>query len=272
VSLLLIASRGAETAALAGLFGGALYTLFVAPAPGDARAFALAASALALAGSAAWAGAALLALADRIDAETAAAFLSTGFGRLFVLRIGLTALLVAAAWRGGPISIAALAGLLLATQAGLGHAAAAPAAWRPARLALQAAHALAAGAWLGAIPPFIAALAGGEGARAAAARFPRIGYPAAALVFASGLAIAASMLPSLAALASAQYGRILTLKAGLALAMLALAAINRLRLSPALAHDDPAARRALTRVAASELALGAAIVLLAATLSQTAPP
>jgi copper transport protein len=68
------------------------------------------------------------------------------------------------------------------------------------------------------------------------------------------------------------YGAVLTAKLVLAAALLALAALNRLALTPALAAGRVGASRRLALSIAAEIALGVAILALAAGFRLTQPP
>jgi copper transport protein len=72
-------------------------------------------------------------------------------------------------------------------------------------------------------------------------RFSRIAMPVVAALALTGLLIAIIQLENLSALVETSYGIILSIKLGLVLSLLALAALNRLRLAPALARDQKAA-------------------------------
>jgi putative copper export protein len=54
--------------------------------------------------------------------------------------------------------------------------------------------------------------------------------------------------------------------------LIALAAYNKLRLTPALASGDPVARRTLRRTIAAEFGLATVVLVLTATLTATPPP
>lgn len=83
------------------------------------------------------------------------------------------------------------------------------------------------------------------------------------LLAAAGLLIAATLLPDLAAL-ERPYGLLLCVKALLFVLLMGLAALNRLRLAPALARGEPQAGQAL------RMTLGAEYLLIVAVLVATA--
>lgn len=168
--------------------------------------------------------------------------------------------------------IAAGAGVALATLAWSGHGAADGVVHRAADIV----HLLAAGAWLGAIVAFLML---GRRARAIASdtvvrvlhraldSFSIMGSALVGLIVATGLVNFYFLVGpgQVASLGTSLYGRLLLAKIAAFLAMLAIAAINRYRLTPGLANaialgDFRAAISALRRSLAFEA--GAALVIL----------
>jgi copper transport protein len=124
-------------------------------------------------------------------------------------------------------------------------------------------HALMAGFWLGSLAPLLMLIRADAALRLAALqRFSRLALPAVALLFASGVVVALGRVDP-ATLLESRYGQLLSIKAGAALLLLTLAALNRLRATPALVRGAPGAGAALSRNIRVELA--AAMVLLAVT-------
>lgn len=224
-----------------------------------------------------------------------AALLALGAHGLDLADAGPAALLTAAPWRlalDSPLCataiLAVLAGGIAAAGAGRrpllliawglaaasfavsGHAAsAAPRPWMAVAVAIHAAAMLF---WIGALPGLAAALKAGADA-GLLRRFSRLATPLVAALAASGAALAWVQLGGAAeALWQTGYGRVLTAKLVLAALLLALAAVNRLVLTPALAAGDPAARRRLGRSVRAEIALGLAILAAAALFRLTPPP
>ena len=156
----------------------------------------------------------------------------------------------------------ALAALGLALS---GHAAVGGAGMQ----ALLAAHALAAAYWLGALWPLLAALAErGAAALPAIRRFAALAIPAVALLLLGGAVQALGNLPGWGALFATAYGALLLAKlAGTAL-LLALAALNRLRLTPALPRRGGGA---LAHSIRAEGAIGLAVLAATAVLGVTPP-
>ena len=209
---------------------------------------------------------------------------STHFGHVLCVRsallvIAALALLVTRRTPAASWVACVAAGLALAAGAMIGHAAAHEGATGTGLVAAEAAHLLAAGAWLGSLPPLLvllgaAARSGRVGAAAVAARrFSPLGIVCVAVLAASGAAYAVVMIPHPDALLAAPYGKLVLSKAGLFLALLGLAALNRVWLTPALAGADATAdARRLCCTVAGEIALGLAVLSVAALLASTAPP
>lgn len=202
----------------------------------------------------------------------------TQFGRVWLLRMLACLALVplaAVAPRRNAIVGAALSAFALAALAAMGHGGdgRGPAGW--AHLAVDAAHLLAAGAWLGALPPLIFVLRAtdddlGKTARVTG-RFSTLGLWSVAVILGSGIANTCFMLSHAAALFESAYGELLLAKIALFAAIVALAAVNRQRLTPRLREGDPRAKRALGRNAVAECVLGFAIVAIVGQLGITIP-
>jgi copper transport protein len=124
-------------------------------------------------------------------------------------------------------------GLSLAAS---GHAATAPPQWltRPAMFL----HGVGVAYWVGALVP-LATLAWkpAGGLLAVLARFSRGAVVVVGVLVLTGLVLAIVQLESFGALVETKYGLILLIKLMLVLALLAFAALNRFRLTPALAAD-----------------------------------
>jgi putative copper resistance protein D len=194
-----------------------------------------------------------------------------------------SAVATAAAWLALVLSAAELAML-----AGAGHAVAGV-GW-PGYLQLfgDAAHLLAAGAWIGGLLPLallFAAARRAEGsscalaAREATLRLSTVGVLAVGTLLVTGLLNAVFLVGSVPALLGTDYGHLLTLKIALFLTMVAFAAINRQWLTPQLA-DAPSAStpgankntlRQLQRNSLIEAGLGAAVLTVLGALGTTPP-
>jgi len=216
----------------------------------------------------------------------------TQFGHVWIARAFLMALLcLALATAGGTAgerrrgTFVALGGIvsvaLLASLACAGHAAADTGAGRYAHGAADALHLVAAGAWLGALVPFTALLAGAARdaspealgrARSATHRFSILGVASVGTLAATGIVNTCYMIPDVGAFFHSRYGLELAAKLCLVALVVALAADNRLRLTARLDAGAPQAARALFRNACLEVLLGLAIVAIVANLGITVPP
>jgi copper resistance protein D len=144
-------------------------------------------------------------------------------------------------------------------------------------------HLIAAAAWLGTLVP-LALLLGLSAADAAALavmrdatlRFSTLGIVSVGALLATGIVNAWYLVGGLPALLGTDYGRLLQLKIALFAAMVCVAAVNRLRLTPRLVDDRSpvgvaTARRQLRRNAMVEASLGAAIIAVVALLGVLPP-
>jgi len=206
----------------------------------------------------------------------------TEFGHVFALRALLWLVLTVSlvALRAEPLSrprsgVALLvAGAYLAMLAGAGHAAAATdGVVRAVHVGADALHLLAAGGWLGALPPLVYCLMHApspEAAARVAGRFSVLGMACVAALIASGIVNSLFLVGSFVALFGTAYGQLLVIKLALFAVMLAIAATNRLQLAPRLAADD-GSRRLLARNALFELVGGIAIVAIVGALGTMVP-
>jgi len=214
-----------------------------------------------------------------------------GFGRVWMWRFGIAPALgalmftQAASARDrwsmkGTWLAFAIAGGYLASLAFVGHAADGHGAERFVRIATDVVHLLAAGAWLGALPGlavlFAIALrasstASLRTAAGAARRFSTIGIASVAALLLSGLGNAWYLVGDIPALFGTPYGQLLVAKLLLFATMVALAATNRLRLTPRVEERDAPALRLLTRNAILEIVAGIAIVAIVGALGVAIP-
>jgi putative copper resistance protein D len=221
----------------------------------------------------------------------------TQFGRVWLLRLILIALLLAAVPLlirtrvpgGFPCAPAfvgiLLGGVVLVTIAGTGHAAAAtgPSGWL--LLTADALHLLAAGAWLGALVPLVWLLSRGRGtgsrewldlAAIATRRFSMLGVIVMPTIIVTGMTNAWILVGSLQALETTPYGRLLIAKLIALTVILILAAVNRNILGPRLlaasraGTKDPSLR-SLWCNASIEIGLGFAILVIVGALGIMVP-
>jgi copper transport protein len=171
---------------------------------------------------------------------------------------------------GLPLAVAALLVVGIAV-AGAGHASTAP----PRLLTVSAVflHAVSVVLWIGALVPLAAALArGGPQASTLVRRFSSVIPAIVGVLVVSGLLLAAAQVRTIPALWSTGYGRVLLAKLALVAVMLALAALNRYRLTvPAIAGDADAGRR-LTRNIGAEIVFATAVIAVLGLWRFTPPP
>jgi putative copper export protein/mono/diheme cytochrome c family protein len=218
------------------------------------RALAWASLALALVSGAGWLTATAATMSGRPIAAVwsqgiiATVLTQTRFGEDWLVRLGLAALLAAclAAARLHVLSwpALALAAAMLASLAWAGHGAATPGAPGDFHLAGDLLHLLGAGLWLGTLVPLEMLLAaagrGGDArwltaARIATRRFTVLAVASVAALLLGGIVNTWFLAGTVPALVGTVYGRLLLSKIGLFIAMLLVAAVNLLRLTPRLA-------------------------------------
>ena len=185
--------------------------------------------------------------------------------------IGWTALLIAAA--------------MLASLTWAGHGAATPGPAGDLHLAADFCHLLAAGLWLGTLPPLVLLLAEGRRTRdanwavvaaTATSRYSALAIASVTVLLAGGLVNTWFLAGTVPALVGTEYGRLLLAKIGLFIAMLIVATVNLFRLTPRLAAG--AVRNALWRTIAQlgrnariEAGLGLGVLAIVGVLG-TLPP
>ena len=246
----MIGIRFALYADLMLLFGLPLFALYTPGGRDDGGVGRLASLTLALAGlvlsllsiaamTAAMAG---VPLAQVDPAAIQLMITDTPMGQAWAVRVAVLAgLLGLVMIRPRRFGIAALLGAIaLASLAWTGHGAAGDGNPGWIQLLADIVHLLAAAAWCGALAGLGAMVFGrGDPAKAHVAldRFARAGTVIVGLVLASGLVNSAYLVgvSHLAQLPATLYGRLLIAKLAVFTAMLGLAALNRFRLTPALA-------------------------------------
>jgi putative copper export protein/mono/diheme cytochrome c family protein len=211
---------------------------------------------------------------------------STVFGQLWLARAVILAAL--AVWLLRPRSVddgvgadaltLLLSAVFAAALAGAGHAAGLEGGEGTALLTAQVVHLLATAGWLGALPGLVMVLRDARRkpaslpfAAAVTRRFSVLGIACVTALVLSGLVNSWFLVGTIPALFGTAYGRLLLLKLILFLAMLGLAAVNRLWLTPALDRTSVHALRTLTRTATTETVLGLLIVGIVGVLGGTPP-
>ena len=306
---LLVAARAVHFASMAMVMGAALFQCLVAEPAFRTAAIGGSASvrayrarlatilwigfALAVLSGAAW----LLALAAKIGGQgppVAASggvawvlLIETQFGHLWIARAFLAGWLFCALWLGKPSDAGTRFGQGLTTVAALclmgslawsGHAAGSPGVIGDIHLIVDVLHLVAAGAWLGGLLPlsllFVLAIRQTDPSLAstlqvATRRFSMLGLLSVGTLLATGLVNTWMLAGSLPALLETDYGRLLLLKIALFVAMVAIAGINRFRLTPGLPNTEAVHR--LDRNTRVELALGLAIIAIVGVLGVLPP-
>jgi putative copper resistance protein D len=299
----------AATLALAGavIFGAAIAGPALRVPPGERAGFrvrllrvAWSALAIAVVSGAAW----LVLLAAQMSERTPTQAFSGGivwtvlihttFGHDWLIRLALAFLLALALWRLAPdhagrsrwAAAAVLAAAFAAALVHSGHAAATAGWLGTVHRAADGLHLIAASAWVGGLLPLVLLLASARRgdlslalARDATLRFSVLGVISVCVLLATGVMNGWVLAGSMPALVGTDYGRLLLVKVALFLGMVAIAAVNRLRLTPRLvqAAGDAAAPvkgdgvRALARNSVIEATLGLAILVVVGALG-TVPP
>jgi putative copper resistance protein D len=256
---------------------------------------------LAVASGAAW----LLLLAGRIsDRSLSEAFVDgtawtlltqTRFGVDWQVRLFLALLLAAclvvhpgplARWRGLFAVLVSIG--FVGALAWAGHGGGTTGSARYLHVAADVFHLNAAGAWLGGLVPLILLFEGlrrsGDDRWASIAyrvayRFSNLGVISVVTLVASGTINAWFLVGSLPGLINTDYGELLLMKIAVFVAMVAIAAVNRVRLVPLLsrvADNGPAdleaqTIRRLQRNAVFEISLGLVVICIVGVLGVTAP-
>jgi putative copper resistance protein D len=224
-------------------------------------------------------------------------FFNTQFGGVSALRLALLVLLAVIVFipskhRARPLPLIVISGLLLVSQAWLGHAAEGGAGlYGDAMILTYGAHVLAGSAWVGGLAPLVLALSELRSSRpydAAAralrmlSRYSLMGMGAVTLIVASGIANAAFRVGGdFDRLVMTTYGAVLGAKLFMVAVMLGLAYFNRFVAMPRLrdftAHNGPAAKgmplaAGLCVSIAAEWGVGLLVLGIAALLGITPPP
>jgi len=200
--------------------------------------------------------------------------LRAGEGSALAIRIAGLILCTAVLLPGWVWTRLAFFGALLAAAsfAAVGHVHALKPNFIPSLLLML--HLWCGAFWLGALWPLLRVARGGDNALTAAlaARFGNIALLLVALLVAAGALLMYRLLGSIADMWSSGYGRMLSLKLLLVVALLSAAAVNKLRLTPRLAAGDAAAALHLRRSIGLEMMLGSLILLVTAAFTTLSGP
>ena len=192
------------------------------------------------------------ALADVTDPEVVWSVLhDTSFGKVWTVRmilaiaaLGLASLRFASTRSNArSLAMTVLAAALLISLAGVGHSQVEEGIAGIVHVVSDAAHLLAAGAWLGGLVPLVSILSFHNRDRAVPSatdldeilmRFSGMGYVAVATLVGSGLVNSWYLVGTVTGLLTTQYGQLLLAKLALFAGMLLLAVVNRFWLVPSM--------------------------------------
>lgn len=185
------------------------------------------------------------------------------------------------------LAVVAVAASLAGTIAWAGHAVGGPGLEGTIHLGADVLHLIAAAAWVGGLLPLAVLLAAASRAAGstataatvaatATARFSTLGVVSVGTLLMTGSINTWYLAGNIPALTETDYGHLLLLKIALFIAMVAIAAVNRLRLTPRLigngsAHAALEALRQLRRNVFVEIAAGIGILAIVAVLGVTPP-
>jgi putative copper resistance protein D len=219
----------------------------------------------------------------------------TTFGRVWTARVVLSIIMVGLFWnrvvsKFGPrrdLITPVLAAVLLISLAGVGHSQIEEGIEGIFHVGSDAAHLLAAGAWLGGLVPlgYILLLHGRKRGSVQRSdlneillRFSGMGYIAVATLTGSGLVNSWFLIGNVSSLFATPYGQLLIVKLFLFAGMLALAVSNRLWLVPSLAEGREDDRNGSTALIGKlrnhvlvEQFLGLAVLLVVSVLGTVRP-
>jgi copper transport protein len=150
-----------------------------------------------------------------------------------------------------------------------GHVVTAGPKWLTAPLLI--AHASAVSLWIGSLLPLRSAVLE-DGAVEIVRRFSNVAVATVVVLLLAGFGIAILQVRSVAGLVTTTYGWMLLAKLALVTGLLALATLNKFRLTPLLARGDIRGASRLRLSIAAEIALVLGILIATASLSTTPPP
>lgn len=212
--------------------------------------------------------------AGMLDPSLAMMIWQSGEGRASAVRIVgliLAAFAVLSSRRPDAIPILG-AGIAATSFAWTGHVHALRPDWLP--IVLMGAHLVGIAFWVGALPPLLMVTRDPDRAAMAASvrQFGRLAVIVVAVVVAAGVVLLWMLTGNVSELWTSAYGRALSVKIGLVALLLAVAAFNKLILTPRLSVDDPQAVSAFRRTLVIEMIAAAAILLGTATLTTLMEP
>jgi putative copper export protein/mono/diheme cytochrome c family protein len=200
----------------------------------------------------------------------------TQYGQWFTTRcvLLLILLLTPLLRRTGLIAALILAGGALTIQPIVGHAGAVGGAVGTELIVSETLHLLAAGAWLGGLLPLFLAVSvlPHQAAASACRNFTPVGLSAVLILAGTAVVQVSELMGGLPGLFGTTYGHVALIKVAIFLALLTLAALNRLVLTEHLAHSTSGVTQRHMRLSiALEMLLGAAVVVTAGFLASLTP-
>jgi len=213
-------------------------------------------------------------LAGMFDGGSARMILGAGEGRATGMRMVGLALAALAVSSNPRFRAPALLGAATASIsfAGVGHIRALQSVAPSLLLSL---HLLCAAFWLGALAPLLIALRDGDDSQIAsiASRFGKFAVGVVLLLMAAGIGVLWTLIGNAATFWSSDYGRMVAVKLFGVAALLSIAAMNKLYLTPKLLQGDRKALIRFRRSVQTEMIIGALILLITATFTTiTGPP
>lgn len=191
-----------------------------------------------------------------LDRETLSVVLGdTSFGKIWMARLIVTVVMIVVLWNGfdtksgrnSSVIEPLLAAALLISLAGMGHSQVEEGTAGAIHILSDAAHLLAAGAWLGGLIPLVFIFSTGRGdwevtlptgLDQVLLRFSGMGYLAVATLMGTGLVNGWYLVGSVTELLTTGYGQLLLVKLVCFAGMLSLAAINRFWLVPSMSRAN----------------------------------
>jgi copper resistance protein D len=228
-------------------------------------------------------GVRILALAGSMSGEFSGMFdgslvrmiLQAGEGRTAFVRLAGLLLFTPAVFKDSrPAAPAVIGAMIAATSFAWGGHTHSATLSMPAVL-LVSVHLLAAAFWIGALAPLFLISSRGDLPQVAqlAARFGAAAVFVVGALVAAGLGLLWILLGNLSGLWTSTYGRYVSIKLGLVVCLLCLAAFNKLRLTPRLLADEAHAARVLRRSIGFEVLLvGMILIVTAAFTTMSGPP
>jgi putative copper resistance protein D len=212
--------------------------------------------------------------AGMLDPNLAMMIWHSGEGHASAVRmVGmiLAAFAVASSRQTGAVPILG-AGIAATSFAWTGHVHALRPDWLP--IVLIGVHLLGIAFWLGALPPLLMLTHDPDRAAMVASvrQFGTLAVIVVAVLVTAGAVLLWMLTGNLTQLWASAYGRALSVKIGLVALLLAVAAFNKLILTPRLSGGDPQAVSAFRRTLVIEMIAAAAILLGTATLTTLLEP